>query len=465
MCRFRTLRAVIYTRVSVDRAEGRSVEEQETESRRFCDERDWTVVEVVSDSVGASRHSKGTRSGWKRIAKLLEAGDVDILVTWEASRAQRDLAAYAELRDLCVRTGTLWCYSGRVHDLSTADDRFRTGIDALMAEKEADEIAERVQRAMRANAASGRPHGRRLFGFQRTYDPTTGKLTGQIPDPDEAPIVRRIFAEYLAGDGVRVIGNRLNADGIPTPGGVEWNDTQVRRVLTNPAYAGRRVHRGEVVGDAAWLPLVSPEDFDRTQALLVQRRTYSRRADPRARLLTGVARCGLCGAKLYVGHDRKVRKVYTCRAFFHVSRDERQLDDYISRLVVGRLEQIDATALSNPPPDGETEAARQRVAELRARLEDATSQFTAGRLTGATLARIEADLLPEIADAEARLRRQVVPLGFDLPTEDVGEWWADLELPKRREVVGTVLAMVVVHPTVRGRRTFDPDAVEVHWRS
>lgn len=456
------MRALIYCRVSQDRAHGRSVEEQEAESRRLCDEREWTVTEVITDSVGASRHSKGKRAGWQRIIGLVEAGDVDVLVTWEASRAQRDLETYARLRDLCVRTGTLWCYSGRVHDLTTSDDRFRTGIDALVAEREADETAERIQRAMRSNAAKGRPHGRRLFGYQRTYDPATGVLTGQIPDEVEAPIVRRIFADYLAGAGAVTIARALNAEGITTGTGVEWRNSQVTRVLRNPAYVGKRLHQGEIIGDATWPPLVSTADWERVQA---------RFEDPSrikyagtARLLTAVIRCGKCGGKMFVGHDRKTRKVYVCRAYHHVSRDEAKLDAYVAGSICHYLERDDIADLRAEVPEPEVDEARRRVADLRARLDEAVGQFTAGKLTGATLARIEGQLLPEIRAAETSLRRNVIPLTFDVPTIGVADWWEGLTPERRRELVNALLAAVVVHPTRRGARTFDPDAVELHWR-
>ena len=166
------LKALIYTRVSEDRAGGRSPAEQEADALQVCEREGWTVVEVVTDSTGASRYSKGTRTGWARAKKLIGAGSVDVLVTWAASRAQRDLKAYAELRDLCAVNNVRWCYQGRVYDLAAKDDRFTTGLDALLAERDSAEISMNVRRAIRANAIAGRPHGRRLYGYERVYDPS-----------------------------------------------------------------------------------------------------------------------------------------------------------------------------------------------------------------------------------------------------------------------------------------------------
>src|SRR5215218_4342778 len=91
------LRAVIYTRVSSDPNErGRSVGEQEAECRAVCDREGWAVVAVYSDNDrSASRYATKARPEYKRLINAVDAGETDVLVTWEPSRAQRDLAAYA----------------------------------------------------------------------------------------------------------------------------------------------------------------------------------------------------------------------------------------------------------------------------------------------------------------------------------------------------------------------------------
>lgn len=455
------VRALLYTRVSEDRAQGRSVREQETEARTVCEREGWEVAEVVTDSVGASRHSKGKRSGWKRVQTLLEAGDVDVLVTWEASRAQRDLAVYAELRDLCARTGTLWSYSGRTHDLTQSHDRFTTGLDALLAEREADEIAERVQRAVRANALAGRPHGRRLYGYRRLYDPDSGRLLGQEPHPDEAPVVRQMFADYLAGYSPKRIADDLTERGVMTGTGIPWIDTQVFRALGNPAYAARRVHQGEVIGAAAWPALIDDDTFDRTQERLAKRSQIH--ASPTARLLTGVARCAVCGGRITVNTDRKVRLVYLCRSAACVGRDLVKLDAYVSAALVARLEDAQAPPLAAVDPDEAADLNRQ-VAELEARMDAAVDQFTQGELSARMLARVEQSLTADLTALRARLRRLSVPQHLDVPTGDVGDWWDALGPERQREYVNAYAEVVMIHKTQRGQRTFDPSKVEIIWR-
>src|SRR5688572_13876924 len=163
------MRAVIYTRVSSDPNDtGRSVEQQEAECRQVCAREGWTMVKVFSDNDrSASRHARKDRPGYTQVKQFLDSGGADVLVLWEGSRAQRDLRDYLKLRDLCAERGVSYNYSGRTYDLTRTDDRFSTGLDALLAEREADVTRDRVLRGVRANMASGRPYGRLLYGYRR----------------------------------------------------------------------------------------------------------------------------------------------------------------------------------------------------------------------------------------------------------------------------------------------------------
>ena len=58
-------------------------------------------------------------------------------------------------------------------------------------------------------------------------------------DPDEAAIVRRIFARYLLGQSVHQICRDLMSDGVKTAqGSNSWHDSVVRKMLQNEKYIG-----------------------------------------------------------------------------------------------------------------------------------------------------------------------------------------------------------------------------------
>jgi hypothetical protein len=71
-------------------------------------------------------------------------------------------------------------------------------------------------------------------------------------DPEAAPVVRRIFVEFVAGHGFYAIAEGLTRDGIPCPSahdpsrnrhrcGIAWNKFAVRAILLNPRYTGYQV--------------------------------------------------------------------------------------------------------------------------------------------------------------------------------------------------------------------------------
>lgn len=444
------MRALIYCRNSA--GVERSVEEQETEGRAECKRNRWTVAEVVVDLVGASRHSRGTRTGWARAQGLIRSGKVDVLVTWASSRAQRDMDAYVELRRLCVSSGVLWSYSGRVYDLADKDDRFRTGMDALIAERDAEEISFNVRRAMRANAAAGKPHGRRLFGYRRTYDPTTGALAGQDIDPDEAEVVREVFRDYLSGTPVHAIVRDLNERSILTAAGREWTDQKIRRMLTRASYAGRRTYQGEVIGDAAWPAIIDPQTFDHVQTRLS---LTSTRQPPNPSLLGGVARCGKCGGPIRASS----RQRYMCVKGWCVARPRTTLDGYVSAKILEHLATITAAPKTN---HGAEE--RAEIEACRARIDEATEQFLRDDLTAATLAKIERAQLARIRDLEADLRRRTLPVAVDVGSpRRIGAWWKRLDIAQKRAVLVAVVAVVKVSPTGRGSKAAPDEYVKIEW--
>lgn len=465
------MRALIYTRVSADNRQGRSVEEQEQECRVFCDRQGWEVVHIVKDNDrSASRYAKGNaRPGWAEAKRRIADGDADVLVTWEASRTQRDLAAYVELRDLCRKHGVSWSYSGKTYNLDDVDDVFNTGLDALLGEREAGMTHKRVLRAIRANATAGRPHGRRAYGYQRVYDPNTGELLGQEPHPDEAPIVREIAERVLLGEPPFRIANDLNARCVPTPTGAAWHLSRIRRILTNPAYTALRVHQGKVLGEANWPAILDRDTFGRLQAVFDDpSRAKFRGGNDLKHLLSGIVRCGLCGARLYVGNDRG-RPIYVCReGRQHLTRSQALLDAHVVKVVVEMLQRDDLDL--STPEDPRAQEAQLTARALRQRQEDAALAFARGEISVKVLATIESELQPQIDAADRYARKAALPTAIaDIAGSDAASNWQQADIKVQRDAIAALVDVVVLPSRrPRGSRGFDSAAVQIvprgDWR-
>ncbi len=132
-----------------------------------------------------------------------------------------------------------------------------------MSKGERNRIKIRVRAAMAAQVqVEGRYlGGRPPYGYRLADagpDPNPGKaadgkrLHRLEPDPVTAPVVQRIYHEYLSGIGVFAIAQRLTTEGISCPSAYDskrnnhrsalaWSKSAVRSILTNPRYTGYEV--------------------------------------------------------------------------------------------------------------------------------------------------------------------------------------------------------------------------------
>ncbi|WP_072806695.1 recombinase family protein [Rhodococcoides yunnanense] len=466
------MRAIIYTRVSADQAGNqRSVTEQEKECRAVCERNGWKVAQVLTDNdIGASRHSRKDRPAYNTLDAVLNPGDV--LVTWEASRAQRDLRAYVDLRDLCAKRGVLWSYSGRTYDLTEGGDRFGTGLDALLAEREAEQIRERVLRAMKANKEAGRPHGRTPYGYKAERN-DAGDLQSWVIRQDQADVIRGVVDRVLSGESMRSVCRDLDSRGVPTPGGRQekpggeedrrglWNSSTLRRLILNPTLAGKRVHAGKVVGDGTWAPIISEGTHYRLVALLTDESRLTHRGTRPASLLSGIALCGVCGARLASKRSRR-ESYYSCPVRHCVARTVRLVDPYVESVLIQWLEGVDVLTFA-VEDDPDAQNAVQELAELRARLDEFADAAADGQMSPDALGKVEAKLNKKIAAVEERLsKRPVAAAVTDVAGPDAEKHWAGLEIERKRQVVHELMD-VRIDPATSGPGV-KPEAIRIVWR-
>ncbi|MEU5307094.1 recombinase family protein [Streptomyces noursei] len=227
------LRGGIYARKSAYRGakanRGRSVREQLDAGHADANRHRINVVgEYIDDGRSASRHGADVeRDDFERLLRDVEGDALDIVIAWASTRLQRDLAVYVRLRDTCWVNGVLWCYGGKVYDLSNKDDRFRTGLDALLGEREVDEMRDNVLRSLRANAASGKPHGLSPYGYQRVYDTYTRAFVCVAINFEQAEVVREICRRVANGETYLGIARDLNEREVPVPA-LRWTNDLAR---------------------------------------------------------------------------------------------------------------------------------------------------------------------------------------------------------------------------------------------
>jgi site-specific DNA recombinase len=258
---------------------------------------------------------------------------------------------------------------------------------------------------------------------------------------------------------------------VRTSTGADWSATAIRAVARNLHYCGIRVHHG-TEHPAGW-PAIVPEHLLRAarQRIAGNVRARTMPTSVPVHLLSGIAVCGECGARLFRGHDRGGVHIYTCRALGFVTADGRTLglghltirkepvDEIVLEAVAAWLDRPDVAAIVAAATEHVDDPATHELAALRARLADATGAYNAGSLSIATLTLIEADLTPKIAAAEERTRRAVLSPAV---ASALGRDFRALPLGEQREVL-TSLVTVTIRKG-RPTRSFDPERVQIDWR-
>jgi DNA invertase Pin-like site-specific DNA recombinase len=467
--------AGIYARVSADRRkQERSVDEQEVEARRVCADAGWSIAEVYrEDPISASRFSGKDRPEWARLLADMTTGRFDVLVLWESSRGDRTPESWLGMLSTARDKGTAVHVVSheRTYDPRVPRDWKALADDGLDSAYESEKTSLRVRRTKAASAVAGRPDGRPPFGYRRRYDSTTGALLGQEPDPETAPVVREIFRQFVAGTPILEIVRVLKV-----------TRAIVTTTLHNPAHIAHRRHNGDSY-PADWEPLVDEATFYAVQRILSDPARRRTRPGRTTHLLSYLATCGACGAHLSVRYiptraaDRttnqgRSRPIYVCKAGSHAAIREDWLDRFVSELVVARLSRPDIYPALTAADDTAVVAARGEAEALRARMEEFIDSAAKGELSAVALARVEARLLPQIADAEKRATLAATPPVLRQllePRADVAERWAGLPIAARKDVVRVLIDAIRVHPTSLGRTSsynaIDERRVEVEWRS
>lgn len=459
---------------------GKSVDEQLADLNQRAEAQHWVVAGRVfrDDGISASPFAKTKqRPAWQQVMDVITVGEVDVLAVWEISRATRDRAVWAALIAACVEQGVRIDANGRTHDPADPDDGFMLDLSASQGFRESAMISKRVNRAVRSRANDGLPHGKLAYGYRREYDPHTRVLLRQVPDEQQALVLREITHRLLAAETLYTVAADLNRRGVPSPATARsarlgkpihmpWTPLEVRARALSPTIAGLRVHQGQVLDrvTATWPPIITEADHHMLVALLTDptRRTW--RAGGSRHLLPGIAECGECGGPMRRFKNNGL-PAYNCAAGFCVSRRQDWVDAYVEEALLTGLEQPDIASLLVDPDDSGTRAAVAELDELRARLAAFADSAADGAISPASLARIEAKLLPAIADAQLRATPPAVPdLARKVLGPDARARWVGLEMPQRREVLRTYLQVWICRTDRPGSRHFDPTKITLRWR-
>ena len=474
---------LIYARQSLGKQE--SIDQQEEIGRDRAEQENWPVHAVLSDPNSASRYSTTVRKNWERLLADLDRPEVGILWLWESSRGDRELETWAAMLTRCRKHGVKIFIETheRLYDLAKSRDRKTLAEDGVASEYESSLISERVTRAMAKNAKNGKPHGRTPYGYRREYAiDEDGKrvIVGQFPHPEQAKVVRRIFADIERRVSLRSIAADLNARQVPTVTGAQWTPQRVRDVALMATYAGKRVHNpGAKTGNVrrhglgtltpgTWPALVSLEQYYAVRRLLTDPQRRTSRPGRAKHLLSMIATCGVCGGVLAVRYSRDAGE-YTCRAGGHVRGRQEELDEYVRSLIGARLaDPDDYNRLVNQTDDHRLQAARDTVAEIETHYEEMIKDLRARVMSSHAFSAAEPGVLADLEQAKAVVADLEAPESLRAllgdPRQDFDVRWQSFTPVARRLIVRSLFASITLHRAPSpGHRGPVRDRVRFGW--
>lgn len=443
--------AAIYARISDDR-EGAAagVARQEADARALAERLGWSVSHVVIENdTSAYKRRKVTlpsgrtelrvvRPGFRRLLDLIAAGEVDGLIAYDLDRTARDPRDLEDLIDAVESRHPRLPVESVSGSLRLANDSDVTmaRVMVAVANKASRDSSRRIKRKHEELAQAGKFAG----GGARRYGYESDGITVR---EDEAGAIRLAASRVLAGESATSICKDFDEQCILPVRATSWSSRTLIDILTSPRIAGLRVHRGEVVGKAAWPAIIDQETHE---ALVAELHSRSRGAGKPAlrHWCNGLLYCGRCGHYLSAGYVRAGVHRYWC----HPKRGgcgrvaiSSQVETDVESQVLGYLTQPDVLqAIARGRTESSADDTRSAIAEDETQLRTLSRMWAEKQITLDEYAEARTIIERRIKNAKGALL-SVVPerVRAVLSSSDVAEAWRFLEPSTRREVTRAVL--------------------------
>lgn len=460
--RLPSMPAGVYCRISEDReGAGLGVERQKSDCLKIVERHGWKVFDVYTDN-DISAYSGKPRPAYKRLCQDIEAGLVRAVVVWHLDRLHRQPRELESFIDLVERYGVQLASVSGEHDLSTPEGRLHARILGAVARMESEHKSRRIRRQKQERRKQGLPlgGGHRAYGYERD---------GLTIVPHESRVLAEVRARLLSGESLRSICFDLNRRGDTTTAGKGWTGKSLTRLLTSPRTAGLVVFPSGQQTSAVWPGIFSSDERDELLGFFAKRKTG--RHWKRKYLLSGLLRCGECGAPLVAGTPRHNRgRVYWCypypnRGCGRVTINAGFVEPLISDAVVTALGNV-----SVRPSYEKAHAERQTcligIERDRRLLEELAETFAQTTITLpewlAARRPIEARI--DQATRELQAPSDVQRLDVFATAPDPRAVWADLSVEHQRSIIGTVIERIEVRRVGKGRYK-EPGRVNAIWRA
>jgi site-specific DNA recombinase len=241
--------AVAYARVSTDRQDASSVDDQIRRCRAFAQTRGLHVLGDYSDVAVSGTHT--ARQELQRLLADASRKRFRTVLVDDLSRLSRDLGDVWSLifgTFAALDIAVIDCMTGLASNSPGA--RMTFGAMGLVSDGFIEQIRTETHRGLQGRALGGFATGGRTYGFGTVQEPNPPDPEHprkvRVVQPNEAAVVVRVFKLFSEGAALKKIASQLNDEGLPAPhdGGRGnksargWGHTTILHMLRNQQYVG-----------------------------------------------------------------------------------------------------------------------------------------------------------------------------------------------------------------------------------
>ena len=330
------MRIALYARVStVKQAEkDLSIPDQLRQMRDWCQANGHAVIMEYIEPGASATDDKRPVFQQLITDATMKPSPYDIIVVHSLSRFFRDSLAFG-LYERQLNKSDVKLISITQQTSDDPSGEMARKIFSIFDEYQSKENGKHTLRAMKENARQGFFNGSRPpFGYKTVESEAIshkGKKKKRLAiDEQEAAIVRKIYDLYLNGYsghsfGAKHIAVHLNERGF-TLRGKQWARNRVHEILSNPTYHGefifnkRDAKNKKNKPESEWIrmavePIIEKSIFETVQARKAARApaVIPPRVVNSPTLLTGLLKCGCCGASMTLATGKGGRyRYYKC---------------------------------------------------------------------------------------------------------------------------------------------------------
>ena len=352
--------AAAYVRVSTDDQVEFSPDSQIKALKNYAQKNEMILPnEFIFLDEGISGKSTSKRTQFNNMITLAKnkPKPFDVILVWKYSRFARnreDSVVYKSMlrKELGIDVVSI--------SEDVGDDKMSIIFEAMieaMDEYYSINLAEEVKRGMTEKAKRGGVLSIPPFG----YSVKDGQF---VTIPYEAQIIKKVFSDYVNGDGFLTIAKSLNELGVRTHRGSKIESRTVEYWLNNPAYIGKTRWnptgatsrnyqcKDVIISDGNHEAIIDPETWKAAQQKMIRQKEkykkYRRTPDDTlSNWCTGLIRCGVCGGAMsyMAGHyqcNKKYKGICTGNGSIMAKKLNRIVIEYLENILDGKIIYIDS---------------------------------------------------------------------------------------------------------------------------